>query len=127
VSYAPRTDAANFQETDAETAVTTGTPVPRPLNTERSKEPQPTVGTTAKPAKTPPPKAPPPVTSEVVWPKDRPAEPERDDLIEQILVAGTELEREKGELPTLEPSHQGKPLTSDEMIARARQRWDRKP
>lgn len=115
-----------IEVTAGEATPTPGAPTPRPLNTERLQEPQQVVG----PAKTrtPPAKSPPPAKSEVVWPNDHSAgTPEREDLIDQILVAGSELERQKAEIPNLEPSHDGKQLTSAEMIARARQRWDRKP
>lgn len=131
ISRALRAQGARRKQpegTAVETMTTPGTPVPRQLNTERLKEPKTSGGTAVKTAKTAPPKSQQPATSEVVWPKDQPAKtPERDDLIEQILVAGAGLQTEKSELSTLEPLHQGKPLTSDEMIARARQRWDRKP
>lgn len=101
-------------------------PAPRPLYTERSKEtaeptkPEPGARSATKSA---------PAKPQVVWPKDETVrEIERDDLVEKILVAGSELADEKTSgLPTLEPSYEEKPLTSAEMIARARQRWDRKP
>lgn len=113
------------EEVVVETAAPSSTSGPRRLNTERSKEPQQTISTAT--IKTPP-KAPPPAKTEMVWPKDQSAvSPQRDDLNEQLLVAGSELERAKAEPPILERSHDGKPLTSAEMIARARERWDPKP
>lgn len=127
VSRVLRTQAKRQQRAeDADPAETTPqTPAPRPLYTERSKQ-------TAEPAKksaSGAPKKSAPVTSQVVWPKDESvAEPEREDVIEKILVAGSDLAEQKTEdVSILEPTYDGKPLTSAEMIARARQRWDRKP
>lgn len=104
-----------------ETAVET--PGPRQLYTERSKQTAGTSQTQPVPRASPKPA---PAKPTVVWPKDEAGpEAERDDLIEKILVAGSELADDK-DMPTLEPTYEGKPLTSAEMIERARQRWDRK-
>lgn len=105
--------------------VDVATPTPRPLYTERSKQTAGTAQTepvTRAPSKSAPPR------SQVVWPKDEiGSETEPDDLIEKILVAGFEPADDKSDKPGLEPTYEGKPLTSAEMIERARQRWDRKP
>ena len=114
------------KEADEPIGATPESSLPRPLYTERSKQtpeaakPEPVTRTAPKAS---------PVRQQVVWPKEESgAEPERDSLSEEILVAGSELADDKAaEGPVLEPSYEGKPLTSAEMIARARQRWDRKP
>jgi hypothetical protein len=131
VSRVLRTQIRRRQPSDEVAEVEAATPstqTPRPLYTERSKESadkaKPEPATRATTSKQAPPK------SQVVWPKDTPPDssPQRDELLDKILVAGSELAEDKtGDLPTLEPSYEGKPLTSDEMIARARRRWDRKP
>ena len=103
-------------------------PFPRPLNTERPRpaEPpaQPRPGPTAQTR--PPAKQAPKVT----WPKDEPKPgPEREESLEKILLAAGELADEVDEAVSdmVEPDTSSSPMTSAEMIARAKQRWDRKP
>ncbi|MGD2101216.1 MAG: hypothetical protein PVG83_03200 [Acidimicrobiia bacterium] len=98
----------------------------RLLNTERQTARRPPRRQPPERRQAPPPPPPPvrPVAPEEVETSDR------ESMLETILLAGTELAEEKeiedsgddmGDTDSYEP------MTSEEMIARARQRWDRKP
>lgn len=95
-------------------------PQPRALNTERIRTPE-------TPSQKPPPSS--PVTHSTRAPS---AEARRQEMLEQILVAGTDLATEAAspepspvadeEVPAT-PS----PMSSAEMIAQARKRWNKRP
>jgi len=98
------------------------TPPPRPLNTERGQPsaptPSPQVSYTPRP----------PVPELVVDSAEPPDD--QSDLLERIVAAGREVGEEiteKTSTPDLaEPDMDRKPMTSEEMIARAHRRWDSK-
>lgn len=96
----------------------------RLLNTERR--------TTARrpppPRRQAPPPPPPPAKRPVAL--EEAETPDRESMLETILVAGVELAEEKETEVVgdrMGDTDAYKPMTSEEMIARARQRWDRKP
>lgn len=93
---------------------------PRSLNTERARSAE------ASTAQTSPQKAPP------ASPPPRTPEAKRQEMLEQILVAGTDLAAESA---TPEPGPVSEeelpattgPISSAEMIAQARKRWNKRP
>ncbi len=108
-------------ETDEEEAAET-MPPPRPLNTEREQPSAPTPSPQI--SYTPPPPVPELVVESAEPPDDQ------SDLLERIVAAGREVgaeTTEKTSTPDLaEPDMDHKPMTSEEMIARAHRRWDSK-
>lgn len=96
-------------------------PAPAPeriLNTDRERHPPtPPVTTKAEQAKS---------RTMETEPIFKPKETEsRDDMLEQILLAGREVADEPGELPDPAPLDGDPPMSSAEMIARAHKRWDK--
>jgi hypothetical protein len=100
---------------------------PRVLNTER-KRPEPAPSQPSRPAPETRP------TYEPVRsgsPKPTPAA-KRQEMLEQILVAGTEMASESEEPRTTIPEREepppiARPMSSAEMIARAHERWNKRP
>lgn len=95
-----------------------------PLNTERPRVAPPT------PRRQPPRPATPLPPAEPVTSVE-PETSERESIFESILLAGGELADEKDDaepiLDGLEDMEGDEPISSAEMIAQARRRWDRKP
>jgi hypothetical protein len=120
-----RAQAARRAPEESE-APTTGEsqPRPSPLNTERSR------------SRVPPPEPTPPArpTPEPVLlePPQPSPETKRKEMLDQILVAGTELATESSPPETGSPAEEEapeptRPMSSAEMIARAHERWDKRP
>jgi hypothetical protein len=127
VARALRTQAA--RNAPPEPAAEEQAPEERILNTDRVRvEPQ--------PSPKPPPPSPQPVTiPRQTDPRPSPSAPsERESLIERIAEAGREAEADLtqpdlGELDVTAPRGSAKPMSSAEMIAEARRRWntDKRP
>lgn len=121
-----RAQSARTESREPQTEPEDTEPAPRPLNTERhhpaAPSPSPQFDTAA-----------PQPTREHV---DEPLPPTgpRDDLLERIVAAGREITEDTTDEPvdtgqSIGPDpdiRAGKPMTSEEMIARAHRRWDSK-
>jgi outer membrane biosynthesis protein TonB len=119
---------ARRQEPEPEAEPVTTEPPPRQLNTERTKpEPTPQPVARTPPILTTPTSPPPPIAPEM------PAEEEEEEVREKLFsairsAAAASADDEAGidvEVAVKDAAGD-KPLTSEEMIARARQRWDRR-
>ncbi|MFZ0015187.1 MAG: hypothetical protein WAL25_13860 [Acidimicrobiia bacterium] len=103
------------RETEAE-------PEPAPqriLNTERRPQrPAP------RPPETQPARPPPPSPDPMPVPTPEPLEEPREDVLEKIFLAGNDVVDEVAELPA-DDDVGSRPMSSAEMIARAKRRWDR--
>lgn len=94
---------------------------PRALNTERTRSQPPSPGPTNRPE-------PEPNRPEAAKPRP---EAKRQEMLEQVLLAGTELATESTPQPDTsgveETPASTRPLSSAEMIARAHKRWNKRP
>lgn len=114
-----RSQARRRQPGEEEPEPVAAEPAPRPLNTERVTLPS------------VPPTPPPPVESEPRHPAtkaraDAEQEADSEELFSKALFAASAHIEERTEEAVTEGEVERKALTSDEMIARARQRWDRR-
>lgn len=131
VSRILRAQAARREPVDfGESAPAETAPEPRrPLNTERApspqprtEEPRPAPGPATRPRPAPAP-SPSPVETEGK------STPERGDLEKRLFAAGMQLAgpSEPEVTPSTEEMEVGRPLSSAEMIARAHERWNKRP